>query len=269
MLLWQVLFSSVFGLSINLLQLVLFEILGILSAKCVRSRLCWLPCHSTNDLLAYKLIALGMSACIVTTPHTSERSHQTHVLYRARWLNWRLDVVAMLLLLLLALPYYHCYRTLAMQREPPSLSLLTVSEPAWCGIGSTVAGHLTSQLQTWLCVCRDYHCTDSPAQGLWTTLCRLCNIAPRVFCAAVGQLSPMPHTSLLLPSYCAQARCSRCRRPAGRFCSWAPSCTPSGGSASTGPASRPQSTASSASNRFHSEKRQLPFVVYTMLHRGT
>ena len=36
---------------------------------------------------------------------------------RARWLNWRLDVVAMLALLLLVLPYYHCYRTLATQRE--------------------------------------------------------------------------------------------------------------------------------------------------------
>ena len=39
--------------------------------------------------------------------------------HRARWLNWRLDVVAMLTLLLLVLPYYHCYRTLATQRKPP------------------------------------------------------------------------------------------------------------------------------------------------------
>lgn len=43
------------------------------------------------------------------------------VLSRARWANWRLDVMALLSLLLLVLPYYHCYRSLASQREPDTL----------------------------------------------------------------------------------------------------------------------------------------------------
>jgi hypothetical protein len=40
------------------------------------------------------------------------------VLGRARWLNWRTTVIGMLVLLLVVLPYYHCYRMLANTREP-------------------------------------------------------------------------------------------------------------------------------------------------------
>ncbi|CAL8468873.1 g8414 [Coccomyxa elongata] len=60
----QVLFALVFALSVNLVELVLFEILGVLS-------------------------------------------------YSVRWLNWRLDVLSLLSLLLIVLPYTHCYCTLA------------------------------------------------------------------------------------------------------------------------------------------------------------
>ena len=40
------------------------------------------------------------------------------VLGRARWVNWRATVIGMLVLLLVVLPYYHCYRMLANTREP-------------------------------------------------------------------------------------------------------------------------------------------------------
>jgi len=36
---------------------------------------------------------------------------------RARWLNWRANVLVMLVLLLVVLPYYHCYRILASTSE--------------------------------------------------------------------------------------------------------------------------------------------------------
>jgi len=36
-----------------------------------------------------------------------------HCVCRARWLNWRLDVLSLLVLLLAVLPFYHCYRGLA------------------------------------------------------------------------------------------------------------------------------------------------------------
>ncbi|KAK9914979.1 hypothetical protein WJX75_003304 [Coccomyxa subellipsoidea] len=64
----QVLFALVFAFSVNLLELVLFEILGVLS-------------------------------------------------YSVRWLNWRLDVLSLLALLLIVLPYTHCYCTLASHRK--------------------------------------------------------------------------------------------------------------------------------------------------------
>ena len=39
----QVLFSSVFSLSVNLLQLILFEILDILSVRCACRHFTWVP----------------------------------------------------------------------------------------------------------------------------------------------------------------------------------------------------------------------------------
>ncbi|KAK9831247.1 hypothetical protein WJX74_009318 [Apatococcus lobatus] len=64
----QCIFSLVFAFSVNLVQLILFEILGVLP-------------------------------------------------YRIRWLNWRMDVIGLLVLLLVAVPFYAAFRALKSSRR--------------------------------------------------------------------------------------------------------------------------------------------------------
>lgn len=53
---------------------------------------------------------------------------------RTRWVDWRFTVVSMLVVLLLVLPFYQCYRTLAAYRVCRPLSVSINIEQLWLTI---------------------------------------------------------------------------------------------------------------------------------------
>ena len=68
---------------------------------------------------------LGSSSCNTCAKPTLTLSCRDSV----RWLNWRLDICLLLVLLLLVLPFYNCYAALASFSRSSSLSLHTVQAP--------------------------------------------------------------------------------------------------------------------------------------------
>lgn len=56
-----------------------------------------------------------------------------------RWVDWRFTVVSMLVVLLLVLPFYQCYRTLAAYRVCPSLSSSKFHSIGLCGASAGAA----------------------------------------------------------------------------------------------------------------------------------
>lgn len=96
----QIIFSVVFAFSCNLFQLVLFEIIPILSKE-------YAP------LLFFTSTSLFGSwvwfDCFSLPAELFWSGSLSRILYRARWMNWKLDLFCLILLLVFMLPYYHCY----------------------------------------------------------------------------------------------------------------------------------------------------------------
>ena len=96
----QIIFSVVFAFSCNLFQLVLFEIIPILSKEYrifSLLPLCLVPEKLVENVMPFLFIYMWFGLFIYC------------IVCRARWMNWKLDLFCLILLLVFMLPYYHCY----------------------------------------------------------------------------------------------------------------------------------------------------------------
>jgi hypothetical protein len=124
-------FAVVFALSLNLVEVLLFEILDVLDPRCCpNSR--WTTeqmtgkCATSRSRIEPKNVephcifeSVLLSLHIWPQPRAEDVLHLSETYgYRSRWFNWRLDVIGLLLLLLVILPYYHCLRMLTNTCEP-------------------------------------------------------------------------------------------------------------------------------------------------------